>query len=159
MELNKDTLWELFKSFSGMKELTPSQQDSTPPQQPQTVIKHNKFDEEQMQVIEVLYCPPEKDDLHGERMSDMEIRKMVDNFNENITNVSGNLGHMKNTDKFAPVKAWVNEVDCYIGDELVVEGTPLVKIQFNDPELYQARKDGVLKGLSIGAMGVKVNKD
>lgn len=159
MELNKDTLWELFKSFSGMKESTPSQQDSTPPQQPQTVIKHNKFDEEQMQVIEVLYCPPEKDDLHGERMSDMEIRKMVDNFNENITNVSGNLGHMKNTDKFAPVKAWVNEVDCYIGDELVVEGTPLVKIQFNDPELYQARKDGVLKGLSIGAMGVKVNKD
>ena len=142
-----------------MKESTPSQQDSTPPQQPQTVIKHNKFDEEQMQVIEVLYCPPEKDDLHGERMSDMEIRKMVDNFNENITNVSGNLGHMKNTDKFAPVKAWVNEVDCYIGDELVVEGTPLVKIQFNDPELYQARKDGVLKGLSIGAMGVKVNKD
>ena len=159
MELSKDTLWELFKSFSGMKESTPSQQDSTPPQQPQTVIKHNKFDEEQMQVIEVLYCPPEKDDLHGERMSDMEIRKMVDNFNENITNVSGNLGHMKNTDKFAPVKAWVNEVDCYIGDELVVEGTPLVKIQFNDPELYQARKDGVLKGLSIGAMGVKVNKD
>lgn len=159
MELNKDTLWELFKSFSGMKESTPSQQDSTPPQQPQTAIKHNKFDEEQMQVIEVLYCPPEKDDLHGERMSDMEIRKMVDNFNENITNVSGNLGHMKNTDKFAPVKAWVNEVDCYIGDELVVEGTPLVKIQFNDPELYQARKDGVLKGLSIGAMGVKVKKD
>ena len=159
MELNKDTLWELFKSFSGMKESTPSQQDSTPPQQPQTVIKHNKFDEEQMQVIEVLYCPPEKDDLHGERMSDMEIRKMVDNFNENITNVSGNLGHMKNTDKFATVKAWVNEVDCYIGDELVVEGTPLVKIQFNDPELYQARKDGVLKGLSIGAMGVKVKKD
>lgn len=159
MELNKDTLWELFKSFSGMKESTPSQQDSTPPLQPQTVIKHNKFDEEQMQVIEVLYCPPEKDDLHGERMSDMEIRKMVDNFNENITNVSGNLGHMKNTDKFAPVKAWVNEVDCYIGDELVVEGTPLVKIQFNDPELYQARKDGVLKGLSIGAMGVKVKKD
>ncbi len=159
MELNKDTLWEHFKSFRGMNESTPSQQDSTPPQQPQTVIKHNKFDEEQMQVIEVLYCPPEKDDLHGERMSDMEIRKMVDNFNENITNVSGNLGHMKNTDKFAPVKAWVNEVDCYIGDELVVEGTPLVKIQFNDPELYQARKDGVLKGLSIGAMGVKVKKD
>lgn len=48
-----------------------------------------------MQVIEVLYCPPEEDDLHGERMSDLEIRKMGDNFNENITNISGNLGHMK----------------------------------------------------------------
>ncbi|HCJ8179808.1 hypothetical protein ECO340P2_00139 [Escherichia phage ECO340P2] len=159
MELNKDTLWELFKTFAGFKENSESQQDSIPSQKPETLVKQNKFDEEKMQVIEVLYCPPEEDDLHGERMSDLEIRKMVDNFNENITNISGNLGHMKNTDKFAPIKAWVNEVDCYIGDELVVEGTPLVKIQFNDPELYQARKDGVLKGLSIGAMGVKVKKD
>lgn len=159
MELNKDSLWELFKTFTGMKESTESPQDSIPPQAPTSLVKHNKFDEEQMQVVEVLYCPPEEDDLHGERMSDTEIRKMVDNFNENIDNISGNLGHMKNTDKFTPVKAWVNEIDCYIGDELVVEGTPLVKIQFNDPELYQARKDGVLKGVSIGAMGVKVNKD
>lgn len=159
MELNKDSLWELFKTFSGTKDTSPSQQDSTPEETPAQVIKHNKFDEVQMQVIEVMYCPPEYDDLHGERMSDLEIRKMVDNFNDNIANVSGNLGHMKNTDKFKPVKAWVNEVDCYIGDELVVEGTPLVKIQFYDMELYEARKNGVLKGLSIGAMGRVVKKD
>lgn len=127
MELNKDTLWELFKTFAGFKENSESQQDSIPSQKPETLVKQNKFDEEKMQVIEVLYCPPEEDDLHGERMSDLEIRKMVDNFNENITNISGNLGHMKNTDKFAPIKAWVNEVDCYIGDELVVEGTPSLK--------------------------------
>lgn len=159
MELNKDSLWELFKAFSGTKDTPPSQQDSTPEEIPAQVIKQNKFDEEKMQVIEVMYCPPEHDDLHGERMSDLEIRKMVDNFNQNISNVSGNLGHLKNTDKFKPVKAWVNEVDCYIGDEFVVEGTPLVKIQFYDPELYQARKDGILKGLSIGAMGRIVKKD
>lgn len=159
MELNKDSLWELFKAFSGTKDTPPSQQDSTPENTPAQVIKQNKFDEEKMQVIEVMYCPPEYDDLHGERMSDLEIRKMVDNFNQNISNVSGNLGHLKNTDKFKPVKAWVNEVDCYIGDEFVVEGTPLVKIQFYDQELYQARKDGILKGLSIGAMGRIVKKD
>ncbi len=159
MELNKDTLWNLFETFKSMGKDSPSQQDSTPEETPTQVIKHNKFDEEKMQVIEVMYCPPEYDDLHGERMSELEIRKMVDNFNDNIANVSGNLGHMKNTEKFKPVKAWVNEVDCYIGDELVVEGTPLVKIQFYDAELYQARKDGVLKGLSIGAMGRVVKKD
>ena len=159
MELNKDTLWNLFETFKAMGKDSQSQQDSTPEETPLQVIKHNKFADEQMQVIEVMYCPPEYDDLHGERMSDLEIRKMVDNFNENIANVSGNLGHLKNTDKFKPVKAWVNEVDCYIGDELVVEGTPLVKIQFYDAELYQARKDGVLKGLSIGAMGRVVKKD
>ena len=159
MELNKDTLWELFKTFSKVKEPDTPQKDSTPEPTPAQVIKHNKFDEEKMQVIEVMYCPPEYDDLHGERMSELEIRKMVDNFNDNIANVSGNLGHLKNTDKFKAVKAWVNEVDCYIGDEFVVEGTPLVKIQFYDAELYQARKDGVLKGLSIGAMGRTVKKD
>ena len=92
MELNKDTLWELFKTFAGFKENSESQQDSIPSQKPETLVKQNKFDEEKMQVIEVLYCPPEEDDLHGERMSDLEIRKMVDNFNENITNISGNLG-------------------------------------------------------------------
>ena len=112
-----------------------------------------------MQAIEVMYCPPEKDDLHGERISEIEIRKMVDNFNANINNVKGNLGHIKNTDKFYPIKAWVNEVDCMIGDQLVVEGTPLVKIQFKDPELYEARKSGKIMGLSIGAMGRSVEKD
>lgn len=160
MELNKDTLWALFeftKSLGKTSEPAPTPEEPKPT--PATIIKQNKFDEEQMQVIEVLYCPPEHDDLHGERMSEEEIRKMVDNFNTNIDNVSGNLGHIKNTDKFQPVKAWVNEVDCYIGEELVVEGTPLVKIQFNDAELYQARKDGVLKGLSIGAMGISEEKE
>ncbi len=151
MEFNKDTLWEFFKTFT--------QQHPVQDTPPATIIKQNKFDEEQMQVIEVMYCPPEEDDLHGERMSELEIRKMVDNFNSNISNVSGNLGHIKNTDKFKPVKAWVNEVDCYIGDELVVEGTPLVKIQFYDKDLFQARKDGTLLGLSIGALGRKEIKD
>lgn len=161
MELNKDTLWDLVQVIDkARKQSQDPSQISTPEQNsPATVIKQNKFDEEKMQVIEVMYCPPEHDDLHGERMSEMEIRKMVDNFNANIKNVSGNLGHLKNTDKFKPVKAWVNEVDCYIGDEFVVEGTPLVKIQFYDEELYNARKNGVLKGLSIGAMGVIIKKD
>jgi len=123
------------------------------------ILKVEQFAEEKMQAIEVMYCPPEYDDLHGERMSELEIRKMVDNFNENINNVQGNLGHIKNTKQFKPVKAWVNEVDCMIGDNLVTEGTPLVKIQFYDRDLFEARKNGVLKGLSIGALGRSVEKE
>ncbi|WNL63505.1 hypothetical protein [Citrobacter phage Tr1] len=159
MEFDKDSLWDFFKACTALGK--PAQQDPVQEETPApvTLIKQNKFDEEQMQVIEVMYCPPEQDDLHGERMSEMDIRKMVDNFNANISNVSGNLGHIKNTEKFKPVKAWVNEVDCYIGDELVVEGTPLVKIQFYDEDLYQARKEGKLQGLSIGALGRKETKD
>lgn len=152
MEINKDSLWDIFKTFSSFKgksEIDPHSEDPTPTPQ---VVKKNQFDEEKMQVIEVLYCPPEKDDLHGERMSEIEIRKMVDNFNDNINNIKGNLGHLQNTDKFKPMKAWVNETDCYIGEEFVVEGTPLVKVQFYDAELYQARKSGKLLGVSIGCM-------
>ena len=148
MELTKDTLWKLFKAFTESKEDESPEQlnkSSTP------LIKQNKFEEDKKQVIEVLYCPPDEEDLHGERMTEQEIRKMVDDFNANIDNISGNLGHLVNTEKFKPIKAWVNEVDCMIGDELVVEGTPLVKVQFFDDDLYQARKDGVLKGVSVGA--------
>lgn len=151
MELDKDMLWDFFKAFSRTKE--------TPEPEQNTIIKHKQFEEEKLQAIEVMYCPPEQDDLHGERMSEIEIRKMVDNFNANINNVKGNLGHIQNTEKFRPLKAWVNEVDCYIGDNFVIEGTPLVKIQFYDKDLFEARKSGQLLGLSIGAMGRSVKKD
>lgn len=155
MELNKDTLWNLFKAFTSTQEdsatVEPSEQEIKKSVSPAPLIKQNKFDEEKMQAIEVMYCPPEEDDLHGERMTEEEIRNMVDNFNANIDNVSGNLGHILNTEKFKPIKAWVNEVECQIGDEIVAEGTPLVKIQFYDEDLYQARKTGQLQGLSVGA--------
>lgn len=161
MELTKDTLWNLFKAFSSQQngEESPSTNEVSKSNDSVQIVKHDQFNEEKMQAIEIMYCPPEHDDLHGERMSEMEIRKMVDNFNANINNVKGNLGHIKNTDKFRPLKAWVNEVDCYIGDNLVVEGTPLVKIQFYDAEAYQARKEGKFMGLSIGATGRIVKKD
>lgn len=165
MELNKDTLWQIFKAFTQespaeqIEEPIPSEQDLSSPLSKNTLIKQNQFTDSKMQVIEVMYCPPEQDDLHGERISELELRKMVDNFNANINNVKGNLGHLVNTDKFHPVKAWVNEVDCMIGDNFVSEGTPLVKIQFTDQELYEKRKSGEIMGLSIGAMGRSVEKE
>ena len=160
MELNKETLWQLFKTFSASgKQVENNAEEEKQPSAPTPLIKQNQFTDSLLQVIEVMYCPPEKDDLHGERMSEVEVRKMVDNFNQNIENIQGNLGHIKNTDKFKPVKAWVNEVECMIGDNLVVEGTPLVKIQFNDVDLYEKRKSGQILGLSIGAMGRSVEKD
>lgn len=156
MEINPETreaLKEFFKSILD-DGATPS------PSSPQTpLLKSEQFTDSKLQVIEVMYCPPEKDDLHGERMSAMEIQKMVDNFNANINNISGNLGHIKNTDKFKPVLAWVQQVECMIGDNFVEEGTPLVKIQFYDQELYEKRKSGQMMGLSIGAMGRTVTKE
>lgn len=156
MEINPEVK-ELLKQV-----LTLLDDGATPSEDPPEklpLLKSEQFTDSKLQVIEVMYCPPEEADLHGERMSEIEIRKMVDNFNANINNIKGNLGHIKNTDKFKPVKAWVNEVECMIGDNYVSEGTPLVKIQFYDAELYQKRKEGQMMGLSIGAMGRTVTKE
>lgn len=150
--LNKAKIIELFKNFT---ESLPDQDFDTENKDPfLPVVK--KFEDEKMESIEVLYCAPMEADAHGEAMTEEEIRKMVDNFNTNIHNIKGNFGHAINTDQFSPVRAWVNECDCMIGDELVPEGLPLVKLKFHDPELFQKRKDGVFKGISIGARGRRV---
>ena len=116
-----------------------------------------KFNEEQMIAIEPLYCKPMEADLHEEGMTEEEIRKMVDDINSNIDTISGNIGHAINTDGFHFVKAWINECDCTIGDEYVPEGQPIIKVQFEDPKLWELRKSGKLQGLSIGALGVVVD--
>lgn len=162
LNISPEELLELAKAIQAAHakvEIDKSTAVVEPPESSLPILKVEQFAEEKMQAIEVMYCPPEYDDLHGERMSELEIRKMVDNFNENINNVQGNLGHIKNTKQFKPIKAWVNEVECMIGDNLVAEGTPLVKIQFYDQALFEARKSGKLKGLSIGALGRSVEKE
>jgi hypothetical protein len=116
-----------------------------------------KFNDEKMIAIEPLYCKPLEPDLHGEGMTEEEIRKMVDNINTNIDKISGNIGHAFNTDGFYFLKAWVNECDCVIGDEIVPEGMPIIKVQFVDNKLWELRKAGELSGLSIGALGVVVD--
>ena len=115
------------------------------------VIK--QFQEEEMIAVEPLYCLADEADAHKEGMTQETIRKMVDNFNTNIDNISGNISHVAMTDGFAPIKAWVNECECMIGDEYVPEGQPIVKVKFFNEVLWEARKAGELGGVSIGAKG------
>ncbi|WP_421269458.1 XkdF-like putative serine protease domain-containing protein [Aeromonas veronii] len=119
-------------------------------------VEIKKFNEEQMIAIEPLYCKPMECDSHNQGMTEEEIRKMVDNINANIHKISGNIGHVFNTDGFYFVKAWVNECECMIGDEFVSAGQPIIKVQFTDETLWSMRKTGQLQGLSIGALGVVV---
>lgn len=118
------------------------------------VIK--QFTEEKMEAIEPLYCLADTADAHKEGMTEQHIRKMVDNFNTNISNVKGNIAHIAMTDGFHPLKAWVNECDCMIGDEFVPEGQPIVKMKFTNEKMWEARKSGVLGGVSIGAKGKRI---
>lgn len=124
-----------------------------------SLIEITKFNEEQMIAIEPLYCKPMDPDAHDQGMTEEEIRKMVDNINTNISKISGNIGHVFNTDGFYFVKAWVNECECMIGSEFVPEGQPIIKVQFTDETLWSMRKTGQLQGLSIGALGVIVENE
>lgn len=116
------------------------------------VIK--QFDDDQMIAIEPLYVSVGEVDGQGDFIEDIqEMEDLVKSFNE--SNESGilqtSLFHGHKTEAFKIIKAWVNQCDCYIGEELVPEGQPIAKIQFINEKAWELRKQGILTGLSIGA--------
>lgn len=120
-----------------------------------------QFDDEEMIAIEPLYVSVGEVDGHGDMIESMEeMEALVKSFNE--ANEAGNLQssffHKHKTDKFSILKAWVNQVDCMIGDSLVPEGQPIVKIKFNDSKAWNLRKEGKLQGVSIGARAMEVEE-
>lgn len=119
------------------------------------VIK--QLDDEEMIAIEPLYIGRDEIDGHGDGYATQEeVYKMVDSFNQAIAdgNLKSNFDHGDFCEDFVAVKAWVNEVDCYIGDTLVPEGQPIVKTQFLDKDKWEARKAGDIKGVSIQASAI-----
>lgn len=122
-------------------------------EKPATIIK--QFDQDKMIEISAFYCAPDDVDGHGDAMSAEEIVKMVDNFNIELSkgkNLS-NINHKETTEGFTFIKAFVAECDMMIGEKPVREGTPLIKVQYNDVDLWKARKAGEYTGWSIGAKG------
>lgn len=147
--------------------------ENTPPEEnlnsrdskPSEIIKN--LDSEEMIAIEPLYINSGEADAHLDGMTDEEIDKMIDNFNENIDNIKGNIHHYMMVDSFKPIKAYRLPMDVLIGDpekpdelKKLEEGQPIVKIQFMDNEagieLWEKRKSRILGGVSIGADGVRI---
>ena len=117
-----------------------------------------QFQEEQMIAIEPLYITAGDVDLQGDTISLETTEAMVESFNK--ANEEGILQpclfHKHRTESFSVVKAWVNPVECQIGESVVSAGQPLAEIQFNSEAAWQLRKEGKFMGLSIGAQGVGV---
>ncbi len=149
------------------------EEDEDDPEEDEDILKEDslnivkQFDEEQMIAIEPLYINIGEADAHGDGITEEELDKLIDNFNQNIKNIKGNIHHAKMTDGFYPVKAYRMPMDVYVGnpnvkDSLIKipEGQPIVKVQFCDTpigkKLWEKRKAGVLKGVSIGAKGKRV---
>lgn len=113
--------------------------------------------------IEVVYEPDVKD-AHGHWASKDEIRKAVENFNAGLEDgtVHSNLFHRENTTKFEILKSWINEEVDVIAKESgqeITAGTWLVKIKYTDDTLWEWKKKGVLKGVSIGGAMAHINPD
>lgn len=149
MEL-KDKLLSAFSEF--LEKAIGSTQAE---QQPELV-------DEEMVSYEVVYEPFTKD-AHGEWMSDKTIEKACENFNKNLEKgvVQPNLFHLKNTDAFSIESTWIQkELDVKVVQtgEVIKAGTWVAKIRYNDDNLWNLKKQGVVGGVSIGAKGT-INKD
>ena len=144
MEL-KNKLLEAFSEF-----LEKAVGSTVQEQKPETL-------DEEMVSYEVIYEPFTKD-AHGEWMSDKTIEKAMENFNKNLEKgiVQPNLFHLKNTEAFTIESTWIQkEMDVKViqTDEIIKAGTWVAKIRYNDADLWQLKKSGVVGGVSIGAVG------
>ena len=113
--------------------------------------------DEEMVSYEVIYEPFTKD-AHGEWMSDKTIEKAMENFNKNLEKgiVQPNLFHLKNTEAFTIESTWIQkELDVKViqTDEIIKAGTWVAKLKYNDADLWQLKKSGVVGGVSISGMG------
>ena len=144
MEL-KNKLLEAFSEF-----LEKAVGSTVQEQKPETL-------DEEMVSYEVIYEPFTKD-AHGEWMSDKTIEKAMENFNRNLEKgiVQPNLFHLKDTEAFTIESTWIQkELDVKViqTDEIIKAGTWVAKIRYNDADLWQLKKSGVVGGVSIGAVG------
>lgn len=117
--------------------------------------------DEEMISYEVVYEPMIKD-AHGEWMTEATIEKACENFNKNLEKgiVQPNLFHLKETDSFTIESTWVQkefDVKVVQTNEVIKAGSWVAKIQYNDTELWNLKKQGIIGGVSIGGTGY-VNK-
>lgn len=117
---------------------------------------------EDMISYEVVYEPDTKD-AHDQWMSHDTVLNACENFNKNLKEgkVKSNLFHLQDTELFTIEDTWVQkEFDVAVKDtgEVIKAGTWVAKLQFNDPDLWELKKSGVIGGVSIGAKG-EINQE
>ena len=113
--------------------------------------------QEEMVSYEVVYEPDVKD-AHGQWMSKATLEQACNDFNEHLKEgvVKANLFHMQDTETFTIVDTWVQkEFDVRVEgtDQPIKAGTWVAKLQYNDADVWELKKAGVLGGVSIGCVG------
>lgn len=113
--------------------------------------------EEQMISYEVVY-EPDTLDAHGEWMSKETLTKACEDFNKHLASgdVHANLFHVQDTELFSIEDTWIQkELDVVVPQtgQPIKAGTWVAKLKYNDEDLWNLKKSGVLGGVSIGAKG------
>lgn len=113
--------------------------------------------EEEMISYEVVY-EPDTVDTHGNWASKETLEKACESFNENLGKgiVKSNLFHLQDTESFTVEDTWIHkEFDVIVKDtnEPIKAGSWIAKVQYNDSDLWELKKAGVIGGVSIGCMG------
>ena len=115
----------------------------------ETVQVVKSVNEELKQATFVVMAPNEVD-LHGDTVSEEEVRKACYNFNKHSN--QANLFHITKTATFEFAESYVAPVDFVLGDVLVQKGTWLATVQVLDDNLWNLVKSGEVNGLSVSAL-------
>lgn len=112
---------------------------------------------DEMISYEIVYEPDVKD-AHGEWMSADTIRAGRDNFELNrlAGNVKENLFHISPTDDFTIEKTWIQEeLDVIVEgtEQKISAGSWVAKVKYNNNDLWNLKKSGIVGGLSIQCSG------
>ena len=122
----------------------------------QTVPVVKSVNEELRQATYVVLVPDEVD-LHGDIVSEDEVRKAMQNFNKFC--MKANLFHMAQTDTFEFVESYCAPVYFQMYFQFIKKGTWLATMQVTDTpqrdKLWELIKSGEKRGISIGAVVIK----
>lgn len=105
---------------------------------------------EELKQATFIVMVPDEVDLHGDVITEDEVRKACHNFNKFC--MKANLFHLVQTDTFEIAESYIAPTDFILGDKFVKKGTWLCTLQVLDDKLWQLIKSGEVNGVSIGAM-------
>lgn len=118
------------------------------------LIKSDSEDQDEHYILGVVLEPNEIDS-QGDTISPEEIRQAAHRYMEDFGNVG--LQHQTFVNgKIKILESYICPCDAEIGGQLVKAGTWLMGFRVLDKSIWEAVKEGLLTGLSIGGSGVRV---
>lgn len=145
----------ILKELSGLNKFL-TKHFSSPSEIP--VVK--QFREKEMVVHEPLYIAYGEVDGHGDTYLEEStvhdlVKELKDSRDKGVLQTA--LFHKHKTESFEVVDAYVTLEKTLIGDQEVPRLQPVAVIKFNSEKMFNARIEGKLTGLSIGAIGSTVS--